>query len=160
MARITIERARTLADRWKVQCEDQERQPSAAYYRNASPHDLIKMLETGKGMDGKKLNSWEFGCLVERWCECFGDVPPLDDAGADPVAVALPSEPMPAADTMLREKEVVRRTGISASTIKRMVADGRFPRPMRIGERAKGWPMRDVQEWIERLDEQRKRPRQ
>jgi hypothetical protein len=72
MARITIERARALADRWKVQCEDQERQPSAAYYRNASPHDLIKMLETGKGMDGKKLVGVRLsrGALVRMLRRC------------------------------------------------------------------------------------------
>ena len=70
------------------------------------------------------------------------------------------SEPLPADDTMLRLPEIVRRTGISASTIKRMVSDGRFPKPMRIGIRAKGWLGRDVRTFIQMLDEQRKRSRQ
>ena len=61
---------------------------------------------------------------------------------------------------MLRTPEVERLTGLSQSTIKRMVTDGRFPKPMRIGIRAKGWLARDVKAFIDTLDEQRKRPRQ
>ena len=69
-------------------------------------------------------------------------------------------ERLPADDTMLRISEVVRLTGISVSSIKRMVEDGRFPRPMRIGIRAIGWPARDVRHFVEALDEQRRRTRQ
>jgi prophage regulatory protein len=118
------------------------------------------MWETGKDA-GRKLNDWQFGCLVEAWCKCFGDLPP-DDKGQDP-AVDLPAEtrePLPSPDTMLRMPDIERLTGLSMSTIKRMVQDGRFPGPLRLGVRAKGWPAADVRAFIELLDEQRKRPRQ
>ena len=41
-----------------------------------------------------------------------------------------------------------------------MVSDGRFPQPLRLGVRAKGWLAADVRAFIAMLDEQRKRPRQ
>ena len=161
MARITIEDATALADQWRAQREDQDRTPRASHFSDVSPHDLIKMWQSGKRPDGKRLNDWEFGCLVEAWTECFGDLPP-SDAVAN--SVALPDRPkdapLPADDTMLRMPDVERLTGISGSTIKRMVTDGRFPKPMRIGIRAKGWPARDVRTFVGMLDEQRKRPRQ
>ena len=162
MARITIEHATALADQWEAQREDRDRAPRASHFSDVSPHDLIKMWQSGKRPDGKRLNDWEFGCLVEAWTECFGDLPPFEDAVAN--SVALPDrakpEPLPTDDTMLRMPDVERLTGISASTIKRMATDGRFPMPMRIGIRAKGWLARDVRTFIETLDEQRKRPRQ
>ena len=162
MARITIDDAKQLADDWKAQRDERDRQPRASFYRDASAHDLIKMWETGKRLDGRKLNDWEFACLVEAWCDVFGDLPPDDDTVAN--SVALPecskAEPLPADDTVLRMPDVERLTGISPSTIKRMVSGGRFPKPLRLGIRAKGWFARDVRAHMQRLDEQRKRPRQ
>jgi prophage regulatory protein len=161
VARITIERARQLADQWQAQRDDYESQPRADYFSKCSPHQIIEMWETRKGADGKRLNNWEFGCLVEAWCERFGSLP-SHDAVENALAMTDDDkpEPLPADDTMLRINEVVRLTGISVSSLKRMVEDGRFPRPMRIGIRAKGWPARDIRHFIEALDEQRKRPRQ
>jgi prophage regulatory protein len=161
VSRITIEEARALADQWKAQREDAENAPNASYFRDATPHELIAMLETGKGTDGKRLTKREFGCLIERWCEVFGALPAGRDDRSDdiaPTSTAKP-EPLPADDTMLRASDVERLTGISHSTIKRMVSDGRFPRPMRIGERAKGWPARDIKAFIDTLDQQRQRPK-
>ena len=162
MARISLQEAKDRADEWQAQREDQDRAPNAGHFRDASPHNLIEMWETGKRLDGRRLNNWEFGCLVEAWTACFGDLPPFDNAVANSVAMPDHSKPapLPADDTMLRTPEVVRLTGISASTIKRMVSDGRFPKPMRIGIRAKGWLARDVRAFVEMLDEQRKRSRQ
>jgi prophage regulatory protein len=161
VASITVEQARDLADQWQAQRDDFDSQPQADYYRDRSPHQIIEMWETRKGPDGKRLNSWEFGCLIEAWCERFGALP-SDAPVANAVALTEDEkpEPLPADDTMLRIGEVVRLTGISVSSIKRMVDDGRFPRPMRIGIRAKGWPARDVRHFIEALNEQRSRPRQ
>ena len=162
MASITIEEAKALADQWKAQREDRDCEPRASCFSEASAHDLIRMWETGKNTDGKKLKPYELGCLVEAWCEVFGDLPPFDAAVAN--TAALPERakplPLPADDTMLRMPEVERLTGISKSTIKRMVGDGRFPSPLRLGIRAKGWLARDVNGFVETLDEQRKRPRQ
>ena len=162
MARITVEEAEALVDQWEAQRDDQDRMPSAEYFRDASARDVIQMWKTHKSMDGKKLTNREFGCLVEAWCARFGDLPPFDDAVANPAASdkSKDREPLPADDTMLRMLDVERLTGITKSTIKRMVADGRFPRPMRLGVRAIGWPAADVSAFIKTLDEQRKRTRQ
>lgn len=158
---ITLAEAEAMADQWRAQLEDYERQPTASCYRDASPHDLIRMWKTGKGLDGKKRTKREFGCLVEAWVERFGALPPGNDDGdpATPVTKTAP-EPPPANDTMLRMADVERLTGITKSTIKRMMADGRFPKPMKLGVRAIGWPAADVRTFIATLDEQRRRTRQ
>ena len=41
-----------------------------------------------------------------------------------------------------------------------MVEDGRFPEPLRIDKRARGWLARDLNALRELLDEQRRGPRQ
>jgi prophage regulatory protein len=122
---------------------------------------VIKMWETGKNEQGRKLSQFEFAGLVERWCELFGSLPPDDDA-SEPDGNASPktSEPEPEDDTMLRMGEVVRLTGISGSTVKRMVIDGRFPKPMRLSPRRIGWKAGEVKTWIRQLDDQRRAPRQ
>ena len=86
VARITVEEATVLADQWQSQREDHDHAPRASYYNDVGTHDLIKMWETRKRIDGKKLNNWEFGCLVEAWTQRFGDLPPFD-AVANSVAL-------------------------------------------------------------------------
>ena len=85
------------------------------------------------------------------------DVEELNGLAADQAPTA---EPEPEDDTMLRMGEVVRLTGISDSTIKRMVIDGRFPKPMRLSPRRIGWKAGEVKSWIRQLDDQRRAPRQ
>ena len=48
----------------------------------------------------------------------------------------------------LRWPEVTARTGLSRSTIKVRLAEGRFPRPVSLGSRAVGWIEEEVDEWI------------
>src|SRR6476620_11978139 len=99
--------------------------------RDASPSEVISMWERGTNENGQKLNHFEFAALRERWIEVFRVLPPDTPAGNS--AADLPKQPaleplMP--DALVDIKEVRRRTGISESTIKRMVLDGRFPKPM------------------------------
>lgn len=155
---ITIDEAKALADDWKVQRDEHERQPHADYFSDASPHDLIAMWETNKRKDGRKLNQYEVGCLIEAWCKCFNCLPPTDGSSVE--AERIERGPLPADDKMLRMPDIEHLTGMSKSTIKRMVNDGRFPKPMRIGIRAKGWPARDLKHYFDVLEEQRRRPRQ
>lgn len=160
---ISIAGALALADQWKAQREDQDRVPTADYFRDASAHDLIRMWSTGKGLDGRKLTKREFGCLVESWVQTFGAFPPSNDDGKPEQPQHRRTEPLsqlPADDTMLRMADVERLTGRSKSAIKRMVKEGTFPRPMKLGVRAIGWPASDVRTFIATLDEQRKRPKQ
>lgn len=51
--------------------------------------------------------------------------------------------------TILRLKSVLARTGLSRSTLYRMVQAGRFPRPLRISVRCTGWREADVERWIQ-----------
>ena len=38
--------------------------------------------------------------------------------------------------------------GLSRSTIYRMMQDGEFPRPVKIGRRAVGWSSKEIERWI------------
>lgn len=160
--RITLDDAKALAKQWEAQYDQHQRDAAvSARFSQTSASEVIKMWETGKNEHGRNLSQFEFAGLVERWCELFGALPPDDDAPEpNGTATLPPSEPEHDDDTMLRMVEVVRLTGISDSTIKRMVIDGRFPKPMRLSPRRIGWQAREVKVWIRQLDDQRRAPRQ
>ena len=48
----------------------------------------------------------------------------------------------------LRMPEIQARTGVSRTTIYQWMAEGRFPRPVRLGARAMGWIEADFDEWL------------
>lgn len=50
-------------------------------------------------------------------------------------------------DQILRLDDVLRATGLSEPTIYRFMDAGTFPRPIPLGERAKGWLSREVAAW-------------
>ena len=64
-----------------------------------------------------------------------------------------PVRQSPAAGEMavvfLRLQAVIRVTGLSRSTLYRLTADERFPRPVRLGPRAVAWRRTDVEAWGE-----------
>ena len=47
----------------------------------------------------------------------------------------------------LRMRSVVRMTGLGRSTIYRLVAERKFPSPVRLGPRAVAWRLADVDRW-------------
>lgn len=49
---------------------------------------------------------------------------------------------------ILRLHDVIALTGLSRSSILRMVDNGRFPRSLRLNERAVGWLQTEVLEWV------------
>ncbi len=53
------------------------------------------------------------------------------------------------AERILRRPEVETRTGLSRSTIYAMMAEDKFPKPVRLGKRAVGWTESAISEWIE-----------
>ena len=55
------------------------------------------------------------------------------------------------AERILRRPEVETRIGLSRSTIYAMMAEGRFPKPVRLGRRAVGWPESTITNWLESL---------
>ena len=52
------------------------------------------------------------------------------------------------AKKVMRRREVEARIGLACSTIYAMMADNRFPRPVKIGRRAVGWIEEDINQWI------------
>ena len=44
--------------------------------------------------------------------------------------------------------------GISRSTIYRLMKDGDFPRPIRLGHRAVGWKSEDIKDWLKKVEGQ------
>lgn len=56
--------------------------------------------------------------------------------------------------TFLRRKDVERLVGLGRSSIYKMVADGKFPKQVRIGSRAVAWRSDEIEQWIqEKLSE-------
>jgi prophage regulatory protein len=52
-------------------------------------------------------------------------------------------------EVILRLPEVRHQTGLARSTIYARIAQGTFPRPIALGERAVGWTQSSIAEWIE-----------
>ena len=55
---------------------------------------------------------------------------------------------------ILRRKDIENRFGLSRSTIYAMMADGRFPKSVKLGHRAVGWRSDDLQTWFENMQEE------
>ena len=51
---------------------------------------------------------------------------------------------------ILRLPLVRERTGLSRSSIYLRISEGRFPRPISLGERAVGWLESEITEWVNR----------
>ena len=49
---------------------------------------------------------------------------------------------------VLRLPEVLARVSLSKSTLWRLINDGQFPQPIKLGPRATGWIEEEVDEWI------------
>jgi prophage regulatory protein len=52
---------------------------------------------------------------------------------------------------ILREVELVKLLNISASTIRRKIKAGTFPRYVKLGPKAKGWRTSDIETWLNNL---------
>lgn len=50
---------------------------------------------------------------------------------------------------MMRRKDVERAVGLSRSSLYLAMSRGEFPRPLRIGKRAVGWPSGIIEAWID-----------
>lgn len=49
---------------------------------------------------------------------------------------------------ILRLPDVMRITGLARSTIWALIKTGRFPPPVALTKRARGWPREGVEQWI------------
>ena len=60
-----------------------------------------------------------------------------------------PTPPPTDPDALLRVEHVSQLIGLGRTTIWTYVNRGEFPRPVKLGVRAIGWPRRVVIDWIE-----------
>lgn len=59
-------------------------------------------------------------------------------------------------DRLLRRTEVEQVVGLSRSTIYRLIDEGQFPKPLRLGPNSVRWSENELQAWItKRLEESR-----
>ncbi len=56
-------------------------------------------------------------------------------------------------ERLLRLPEVIDRVGLSKPALYARIAEGTFPKPVKIGRRAVAWPRSAVDEWIQRAIE-------
>lgn len=49
---------------------------------------------------------------------------------------------------LIRLKEVQNRVGLGRSTIYRWMAEGNFPKPVRLGGHAVAWVLDDIDRWV------------
>jgi prophage regulatory protein len=52
------------------------------------------------------------------------------------------------ASSFLKLREVARRTSLSSATIRRLIAKGEFPRPIKISAGRVAWPETVIDEWM------------
>jgi prophage regulatory protein len=55
----------------------------------------------------------------------------------------------PMSDRVLRLKEVCERVGLKRSSVYLAMSKGRFPSPIRLGERAVGWRESTITGWLD-----------
>lgn len=59
-------------------------------------------------------------------------------------------------ETFLRMPQLVKLTGLTKITIHRMVKTGQFPKPAKISPKLVGWPVSEIEAWVQqRLDARR-----
>ena len=52
---------------------------------------------------------------------------------------------------LLRTPDVLSMLNVSRATLWRMVADGRFPAPVKLGPQLRAWRRADVEAWVSAL---------
>jgi prophage regulatory protein len=50
---------------------------------------------------------------------------------------------------ILRRSQLEEKLGLTRSTIYKLMQDNEFPRPIKIGRRAVGWPEKEVNAWLD-----------
>ena len=51
-------------------------------------------------------------------------------------------------DRLLRRRDVEARTGLSRTSIYRLMREGRFPEPLKVGPKAVRWPESEIIDWL------------
>ena len=59
------------------------------------------------------------------------------------------SESVGSTISILRRKTVESRTGLSRSTLYKLIQEGKFPKPVSLGARSVGWNSLHIDRWVE-----------
>lgn len=70
---------------------------------------------------------------------------------ARPIPDAPPADPPATEEALLRLPDLKRLLGVSRTTIYRMIAERRFPKPYLIGVRAVAWRRTEALAWLREL---------
>jgi prophage regulatory protein len=70
-------------------------------------------------------------------------------------STAVPNATARTARRVARIPDVIAKTGLSRPTIYRLEAQGRFPKHIKLGERACGWFVDEIDDWLETRAAQR-----
>ena len=62
---------------------------------------------------------------------------------------------MDMSERICRLPDVKAQTGLSRSSVYALMAQGRFPKPIKLGERAVGWFEAEIAAWMQRRKAQR-----
>ena len=54
---------------------------------------------------------------------------------------------------VVRMSRLVEMIGLSRSTIWKLLSEGKFPNPIRLGSRSRAWRIKDVEDWLESRQE-------
>ncbi|MBW2186923.1 MAG: AlpA family phage regulatory protein [Deltaproteobacteria bacterium] len=54
-------------------------------------------------------------------------------------------------DSLLRMKQVLEIVPLGKSTVWKMVAENKFPQPVKLSERCTAWRESDIQRWMDEL---------
>ncbi|TAM01409.1 MAG: AlpA family phage regulatory protein [Paraburkholderia sp.] len=82
--------------------------------------------------------------------------PPSNCANCTPIAshlgIALANESAPPTDRILRLPEVLEIVGIGRTSLYGMVKTGRFPAPLHLSERMRGWKLSAILKYLASLE--------
>lgn len=54
------------------------------------------------------------------------------------------------ATAFLRLPDVIKATGVPRSTLYRLISNGDFPQPIKLGERSVAWSSAEIEAWMAR----------
>ena len=66
---------------------------------------------------------------------------------SDFILSTAPAEPQPFRDALIRLSDVETVAGLRRSHVYKLIADGEFPRPIKIGT-ASRWSVQEIQAWV------------
>ncbi|MGA8149241.1 MAG: AlpA family transcriptional regulator [Gallionellaceae bacterium] len=75
-------------------------------------------------------------------------VVPINQSCTAPTLATVPAHGQQTRTVLIRRKEVERLTSLSRSRIYVLMAEGKFPKPIRLGAMSVAWVLAEIHEWI------------